>query len=63
VFDRDGDVADCSGSTVAKPLELERPTRAVVDDDDRIRHCARLVVQPIPPGRDQLAGAKLDAAV
>jgi len=43
VLDRDGEVADCGGRTVAKPLELERPSRAVVDDDDRIRHGVKLV--------------------
>src|SRR5207249_4884218 len=42
VFDRDSDVADGTGRTVTEPLELERPSRAVVDDDDRIRHGLKL---------------------
>jgi hypothetical protein len=41
VLDRDRNSADCSGNTLAEPLELDRPRR-VVDDDDRIRHRVNL---------------------
>ncbi len=48
VLDRDSEVADRGGRTVAEPLELEWPSRAVFDEDDRIRHrCQLTSVIPI----------------
>src|SRR5439155_3069919 len=42
-------------TAAARSLELDRPRRAVVDDDDWIRHGARLVVHLIHPARTQPA--------
>ena len=55
VLDHDGEFADDSGCPVAKPLELDRPRRAVVDDDDWIRHGAMRVVHLIHPARTRPA--------
>ena len=38
VLDRDSEVADRGRRAIADPLELERPGRIVVDDDDWVWH-------------------------